>query len=155
MGGVLVIVKTCISKYGTQVYKKFNFSVIVKIDKQLLKTNSGVFFISIYVPPSKSPFYNDTDSVGVQRLEEFLVTNNLTDKPVVICGDLNARTASEDDFLVGDNNVPDMIEVSHVIEGDIGLQRVSKDNDINKFGRDLLQMCKHTTFISQMDAWRR
>jgi len=38
----------------------------------------------------------------VQRLEEFLVTNNLTDKPVVICGDLNARTASGDDFLVGD-----------------------------------------------------
>jgi len=78
----------------------------------------------------------------MQRLEECLVTNNLTNKPVVICGDLNAPTASEDDFLVGDNNVPDMIEVSHVIDGDIGLQRVSKDKDINKFGRDLLQMCK-------------
>ena len=78
----------------------------------------------------------------MQRLEEVLVTNNLIDKPVVICGDLNARTASEDDFLVGDNNVPDIKEVSHIIDGDIGLQRVSKDNDIKKFGRDLLQMCK-------------
>ena len=39
----------------------------------------------------------------------------LTDKPVVICGDLNARTAS-----AGDNNVPDMMEVSHIIDGDIG-----------------------------------
>ena len=47
MGGVLILVKTCISKYGTQVYKKFDFGVIVKIDKQLLKTNSDVFFISI------------------------------------------------------------------------------------------------------------
>ena len=61
----------------------------------------------------------------------------LTDKPVVICGDLNARMAS-----AGDNNVPDMMEVSHIIDGDIGLQCVSKDNDIHKFGRDLLQMCK-------------
>ena len=51
----------------------------------------------------------------MQRLEECLVTNNLTNKPVVICGDLNAPTASEDDFLVGDNNVPDMKEVSHII----------------------------------------
>ena len=70
-----------------------------------------------------------------------------TDKPVVICGDLNVRTAAEDDFLVGDNTVPDMIEVSHIIDGDIGLQRVSKDN----FGRDF-KCVKHTTFISQMDA---
>jgi len=37
---------------------------------------------------------------------------------------LNARTASGDDFLAGDNNVPSMMEVSHIIDGDIGLQRV-------------------------------
>ena len=57
MGGVLILVKTCISKYGTQVYKKFDFGVIVKIDKQLLKTNSGVFFISTYLPPDQSPLF--------------------------------------------------------------------------------------------------
>ena len=59
---------------------------VLTIDKQLLKTNSDVFFISTYLPPPNSPFYNDTDSVEVQRLAEFLVTNNLTDKLVVICG---------------------------------------------------------------------
>ena len=69
-------------------------------------------------------------------------SNNLTDKHVVICGDLNARMASEDEVLVDESNVPDMTEVSLIIDGDIELKRTSKDNNINQIGRDLLQMCK-------------
>ena len=50
----------------TWVYEKLDLDVVVKIGKQL---NYDVFYISTYLPPTKSPFYNDTDWVECSVLK--------------------------------------------------------------------------------------
>ena len=103
---------------------------------------------SAYIPPQYSPFYDGLDeSNGVELFESHLlnVLSILPDVHEIIAGDFNARIVVESDVIFDDN--PNyVINAQNQYSEDTfpALARVSKDKEINAFGRSLLSMC--TTF---------
>ena len=70
-------------------------------------------------------------------------TTTFNDYPLIICGDLNARTASLPDFIEFNNDhfVPTDLAQS----GNFDLpHRESMDKVVNNYGRRLLELCRNT-----------
>ena len=97
-----------------------------------------------YIIPSGSSREALTEISVLDRISDHIIqianeTNN--NYNILLCGDLNSRTGSEQDFVIFDNDVnmdllPDDYEV------DENLQRFSQDSSININGRKLLDFCK-------------
>ena len=105
-------------------------------------THRDILFVSVYIPPTGSTFYDNKDgSDGIvllqQALLEILVDN---DGDIILCGDLNSRTGL---FNVLHNT--DFQDMSTSIFDEI---RFSKDTKINAFGRSLLSLCSALDCIS-------
>ena len=62
------------------------------------------------------------------------------DIPIIVCGDLNATTGVAN---AKDTPLPEDVVVSKYVEDeDVRFQRVSKDTNVNDFGRYLLCVCE-------------
>ena len=75
-------------------------------------------------------------------LEEQLLDIDIDCVYLVFAGDLNARTASLPDVIQFKNNVPDIEEYEDILNAfeDIK-ERVSCDQTVNKFGKELINLC--------------
>ena len=68
---------------------------------------------------------------------------------MIISGDLNARTANLIDYIVCKDDVKKLQEIHELIDGDIGIERISEDKITKKFGHELLNFCKvHSLYIA-------
>jgi exonuclease III len=142
MGGITVFVKNTISKYFKRVCNEFNFGLMLLIDKSLFELERDILYVSLYIPPDCSPFYNDITLTGLQQLELFLIENKLLDLELMLSGDFNARTGDLCDFTTSTNDIPELKEFNDIFDNDIGVKRVSRDTKTNKFGHELLNFCK-------------
>jgi hypothetical protein len=98
----------------------------------------------MYLPPSSSLYYNDTEiDNGVSLLEHCLTDlyEQCGELPTIICGDLNARTSCQNgkDVCLPDEDDND--------DNEDYFQRVSKDNRLNDFGRHLLSVCDQFSLL--------
>lgn len=93
----------------------------------------------MYFPPENCPFYSDNAMSGLKQLEDVIIRNNLSGNELLVNGDFNARTGN---LMKGSHNIQELEELNDIVEGDIGLERVSKDTKINRFGRKLIELCK-------------
>ncbi len=67
----------------------------LKIQKDIVSTDRHIFLCATYLPPAESPYYNeDTFYILQDEICHFQTKGN-----VLICGDLNARTGNEPDFV--------------------------------------------------------
>ncbi len=67
----------------------------LKIQKDIVSTDHHIFLCATYLPPAESPYYNEeTFSILQDEICHFQTKGN-----VLICGDLNARTGNEPDFV--------------------------------------------------------
>ena len=83
-----------------------------------------------YVPPENSPYYSAFDiDDGISLLEE-----SLADVYLLLCGDLNSRTANEFPVSQSGNDV----FARAVGETPV---RCSEDSVLNSYGKKLLNMC--------------
>ena len=72
------------------------YNVQIQIQKECFGLLKDVLFMCVYVPPTGSPYYSVTGTDdGIGLLEECLAEVQLSsDVHVLLCGDLNARTAN-------------------------------------------------------------
>ena len=61
----------------------------------------------------------------MQRLEECITRQDLYNVYLIVCGDLNARKANVDDFVTIDQNIPELLEFTELLDGVIDIQRSS------------------------------
>ncbi len=100
-----------------------------------MSTDRHIFLCATYLPPAESPYYNEeTFSILQDEICHFQTKGN-----VLICGDLNARTGNEPDFVntQGDKyitNTCHSLPSYHL--------RKNYDNFTNKSGKILLQLCQ-------------
>ena len=109
-------------------------------------------------PPSQSLYYVDTEiDNGTSLLEQCIIDilEEIGKLPVVIFGDLNARTVDANarnvalpDGGLDDKNVDNDYEETR-------FRRVFKDGTVNKFGRYLLCACEQFDLITMPFAWGR
>ncbi|KIJ43143.1 hypothetical protein M422DRAFT_253647 [Sphaerobolus stellatus SS14] len=113
-GGVAVLYKSTMTATLCRSWSDTDFMVV----------DFGAFFIAnIYAPPASSPWQRWSQVHPMQLLAEFCAAGVLTDKPVFLLGDFNARTGSLSP------------SPRHTI-------RVSTDQTRTTRGLELLQLCE-------------
>ena len=144
MGGITVLIKNEICHLVKRICNDFIFGVVLKIDKSVFNLDKDVVFMSVYLPPANSTIFDiiDSEYKGISSIENILITNNLFDHNILICGDFNARTGSENDFIENSNVVSELEEYVDLFNSQFDSPRTSSDNSVNKCGRELLDFCK-------------
>ena len=114
--------------------------VLLLIDKTMFGLEKDVLYVSVYIPPEGSKYYNvmGLDGNGIYVLEDCILDNVLLDNDVYVLvnGDLNSRTA----------NIAQPVSFKHdalynLFDSDDGIERKSQDITVNSFGNSLLYMC--------------
>ena len=101
-GGVIVGYRSVLKPWISEIDLDCDNLICLRLDKSIIGTLKDVFYIGTYVPPSNSDAYNLLQSgFGIEPLESCITTlyERYEDFHLFICGDLNARTASQNGLL--------------------------------------------------------
>lgn len=150
-GGIAVLIKESIFKCFECIDTECEYVLWFKLDKVLFNTDEDVYFGAIYIPPAYTG-YSQADILDLfyQEVESF----SRAHKYVLLQGDFNARTAVLPDVTLVDENILEQIGVSpeSVYTSDnvdimkrfnLDIQRVSNDNKVNAYGRNLIDFCRN------------
>lgn len=140
-GGLGILIKSNI-KRGIEILKNQSVDYQwIRLDKNYFHFTRNIFLCLAYIIPATS-HYAGQMSIDVLSCIENDIINNYSDKGhIMICGDLNARTGSELDFIPNDlNDVHQPIDPEY--ESDLVLQcRKSYDAKVDERGKQILEMC--------------
>lgn len=103
----------------------------------ILENNRDVYLCAVYIQPSNSPYYVEEDFKELQKE----ISHFQTLGSILLCGDLNARTGREPDFIDMEGN-RHIFGQNPLYQTYITTQRQSYDSVVNKIGKQVLQMCK-------------
>ena len=145
-GGITIILKNNVKK-GVKILEHVNSHIVwLKFDKKYFSLDNDVFGCIIYMPPSISL----KDAVEKQFLwdsieDGILKYSMLGD--IFILGDLNSRTAKMNEMLETSKEL-DMDDNCFAFDDKVSNRcRNSEDENINQFGRRLIDMCRHTNML--------
>ena len=145
-GGVIVLVKKKVTKFLCIEHIAHKFKNIVCLKMNLSNVNANIgdtFFISTYLPPQNSPFY-DFLSIenGFCLLEDFIsyLYLNFSNFEIILSGDLNARIkdmqpVSDCDYFSRFTDNSFFFDLTEYFT------RKSKDLVLNTYGRYLYEFC--------------
>ena len=146
-GGLILLVKKSLVNKIEKIHHEFDNLIMLKLNKELLNTRAPVILVGVYLPPSSSPYYQDTElSNGVSLLENCLldVQEEMSDVLIMVMGDLNARTdqCNAKDIDIEDLALDNMKNGAQELNTTMtNYKRVSKDHMVNDFGKYLLNVC--------------
>ena len=133
-GGILCLVHKSIDKHVIRLECSFDF-IVFKVSRALFGTDRDVLLFNAYVPPKGSPYYEMCEEQnGILNLENCIneITEKHGDMAIILCGDLNARTARR--------NVIDM-DLRDMVSDMTSESRYSDDCVLNQYGQHLLSLC--------------
>jgi hypothetical protein len=140
-GGIVCLVRAVYLPYIKQLdcHGNGNFLSFI-LDHKLLGLPTDILLVCAYVPPETSRFYTvfNFDN-GISMLEDYILDcfSLVGEIPVIVCGDLNGRTANilpecfQEDYLHDCTFISDSLEIN----------RFSEDKVLNMYGKCLLNMC--------------
>ena len=140
-GGIYVFVKSTLS--SIQIELSFDIDNVIALE--LRNLTKKILFISTYIHPQGSSYYNEVQNKnGIHNIEQVIIDLKCKFKThsFIVCGDFNARTANVQPVLELDtldayleNNTPFRDSVSSTYT------RKSEDSIINTFGKSFIEMC--------------
>ena len=80
--------------------------IILKLSSERLGTESDGALLGSYVPPANSVYYKETEvTSGISLIEQCVLgaIEKLGDLPLIVFGDLNARTGSDNTTETNDD----------------------------------------------------
>ena len=106
-GGIGIFIKNELYPYVSVIDSVSDYILCLKIDKLLFGTAEHVILGAIYLPPGDSRF-NTQDELDLFEVEiiNMCILYNL----VLLTGDFNARTNTQDDFIDTDDFLSDHFE---------------------------------------------
>ena len=113
-GGIALYIRDSFHKYCTLLEKSGDDIICIKIDKQIFNLSNDLYVCLCYIIPSGSSREAFVDSDVLDRLSDFIIkTANVTNDSynLLICGDLNSRIGSEQDFVAFDNSLAKIIQL--------------------------------------------
>ena len=114
------------------------------IDKDFFNLDSNICICFAYIPPSDSLYFKSNDVGFLEKLEADIRKYSDVGK-VILMGDLNARTASRNDFDPQSDSFEHYIPSidTYLDECSIDIdERFSEDTVVNSSGLKLLDICK-------------
>ena len=137
-GVVVVMVRKQYSPYVKQISTDLENMIVLKIDKELLQTPKDVMLVCSYIPPYDSAYWkNCRYGTGIDLLEQCILDlhDSFDDFHILLCGNLNARTASENYTGIAEDFQDIMLQANSIFP------RKSQDLIVNTFGQQLLDFC--------------
>ena len=103
VGGVLVAVKHFLTPYISLIKRTSDY-IWCKLDKTFFHLEKDILLCSCYIPPKDSPYFDPDTFSNLENDINVFKGNNF----IVLAGDFNARTGTENDFITNDycNFVP-------------------------------------------------
>ncbi|CAG2210987.1 unnamed protein product [Mytilus edulis] len=111
----------------------------VKLEKQFFGFDKDLFIYVVYNPPEGLSYSKGLDHDILTCLEKDIASYQKQGN-ILLCGDFNARVASDTDFIIDDSNNLSPLYQSYFSDKQI-LERRSKDDKLDSRGRDLLDLC--------------
>lgn len=138
-GGLGILIRNTIKK-GVQLMKNTSSEYQwLQLRKDFFRVDKDIFLCLAYVLPSSSGFQTDSTMDGFEAIERD-VNKYRHLGYVAMCGDFNARTGNQLDYIAGDNSR--YIPVDDKYIEDIGIPfRRSQDLKIDDRGKRLLDLC--------------
>ena len=107
----------------------------VKLLKEYFSLGKDIFVCFSYISPCS--FQNKSDSDSLEAIfRDINIFKN--DGNIFICGDLNARTGVDSDFIGNDSAKHVPLDPSYVIDSSI-LQRHSEDTKMDERGKQIIE----------------
>ena len=144
-GGITVYFKSEINNKVSIVENSQCGIIWIKICKTIYNFEDDIYLCGAYIPPYNSKVLRQSGIDMFEIIETGIEKYKLLGK-TIICGDLNARTASERDYLIHDEHL-DSDFTSDIESNVLYPKRVNKDNVIDICGKRLLDLCKSTNLI--------
>ena len=117
MGDECIFVRNTILSNITRVTVDTECGVVLKLDKDLLNADKSLMFIGVYIPPERSPFYENVSSglTGINMLEIILSDDEIksSEVDILISGDMNARVGKLSDMLDIDGRIPEFSDTEY------------------------------------------
>ena len=148
-GGILVFVKNTLSQYIEVVDKNDEDLLWLKFHKQSGNNSSHLYFCCTYISPKSSGRFQLDDVSKLDKLHHDVMKFKRKGR-VMILGDINCRTGTEDDFIDIQPAeqfvvVPDDDDIhinDAIVNNCVNKHRMSQDKIVNENGKQLLNMCK-------------
>ena len=137
-GGLSVYIRNSIRTGIKFLNHTTNDCIWLKLCKDFFNNPHDIFLCFLYSPENST--YSKRIDYDILELVEKDITKYSHQGKVIIAGDLNARTANENDYIVHDTSKH--IPVSQNYVSDLApVDRVSQDRTINNRGKQLLSLC--------------
>ena len=135
-GGVAILVKSYLLKYVKRQPNLHDGSIWLKIDKAVLGFDKDLYLGAIYLPPEHSS-YNVNNILNEWDVVEKEISLFKAKGPILLCGDFNSRTATDEDFIRNDTK-DDFIHLPHCYVPDNTdiVPRSNLDHVRNNYGKN-------------------
>ncbi len=135
-GGLVVWIKNDLAPFTSPVQQGKNH-IWFKLDKSFAILDKDLFICGLYIPPSDSPYYDDE---VFDTLHEEMNPYQTLGK-ILLCGDLNARTGSELDYI---DNSGDKHMFTHLSQDLFSTlpRRNNQDTGVNRHGKEVAHLCQ-------------
>ena len=120
---------------------KINYLYGGRCQKEFFNFSSDIYVCSTYIPPSNSSREKNVQTDHFRILNENITTYRNLGK-VIFCGDFSSRVAILPDFISEKEQNPEFD--IHYESTQSTIPRISKDKNINPYGRNLLRPVFHT-----------
>ena len=146
-GGIVLYIRNKWVSKDTLVYTSEDDFLWIKLSKNVIFSDKDLYVCLCYVTPDDSSRQSMVETNIFDRMLDSVVhieNKSQTECNILICGDLNARSSVNPDFVVDDNPVHMSVLPDEYIP-DIELERFSQDKGhVNNNGLLLLDFCKQT-----------
>lgn len=146
-GGIVIFIRSSISEHCGIIDNINDNIVLLKLSRKLSNDDTDTYVFACYFPPVNSTFYDKCENDLFASLGEMVCQYKGIGK-VLVLGDFNSRTGSNDDYISNDiinEESADMISnVVNYVPDSEPCKRSSSDPVINQFGRQLISLCKTT-----------
>ena len=112
---------------------------MAKVGKKHFDLDKDIYICVVYNPPEGSSYSKGLDHDILECIEKDVIFYKKYGN-ILMCGDFNARVASELDFILHDNDTFAPLFQSYSIDNHVN-ERKSKDKKLDSRGRDLLDFC--------------
>lgn len=132
---VEIVLRSILSYY--KVHRKiFNG---LRLKKGFFNFQNDIYLCACYIPPSNSSYFQKLNYDVIETIEKDV--NKFKNKgEIMICGDMNARTASSDDLIVHDDVRYLPLCETYKIDNNM-YKRNNRDVFLNDRAKELIDFC--------------
>ena len=140
-GGIAILYRNCM-KNGLKFLEHKNGDYVwVKLLKEWFGLEKDYYLCYAYIPPENSSFYKSRGQDTLSFIESDIVKYSKLG-PIILCGDLNARTKNLPDYIMNDEKIDHISEENYLYEEDYNIgMRSSQDEKVCSRGHKLLNLC--------------